>query len=188
MDVRVTAGLVGLALFVFVVVILYNRLVRLRFGVKTAWSDIDVHLKKRHDLLPPLVQAVKGYAGHEATTLEKLIRLRSAAMGAKNRSERVDAENHLSETLKSLFAVAEAYPDLKADTHFHELMKNVKAVEDNLEHARRLYNASVRDYNVASSVFPTSIVASAFSFQAESFFALAEQSAAREPVKLNLPE
>lgn len=183
MSMKIIAGIAGSALFLLVLIYLYNRLVRLRYGVRNSWSDIDVHLKKRYELLPNLIEAVKGYAAHENDTFTKVAQLRSAAMRAQAPLEKAKADNMLTETLKSLFAVAEAYPELKADAHYKEIMDNMKDIDDNIEHARRFYNATVRDYNVATEIFPTNIVASAFSFRQEQFFSLGDAAAERKPVK-----
>jgi LemA protein len=182
MSMKVIAGIAGSALFLILVIYLYNKLVRLRYAVRNSWSDIDVHLKKRYELLPNLIEAVKGYAAHESDTFARVTQLRSAAMRAQTPLEKARADNMLTETLKSLFAVAEAYPELKADAHYTEIMDNMKEIDDNIEHARRYYNATVRDYNVATDVFPTNVVASAFSFPHEQFFSLDDQ-AERKPVK-----
>ncbi len=184
MSMELLAGVVGLGIFVIAVIFLYNRFVRRRYAVRSAWSDIDVHLKKRYDLVPNLVESVKGYAGHERATFEKVTETRSAAMRASGPAEKSRAENMLAETLKSLFAVAEAYPALKADAQFQNLMTQLREIEDNIEYARRYYNAAVLNYNVAIGVFPANIVASAFSFRPEVFFELGESAAAREPVKV----
>ena len=172
MDVKMIAGLAGLAVFTIVVIIFYNRLVRLRYAALRSWSDIDVHLKKRYELLPNLVETVKAYAGHESTTLTRVIEGRAVAMRAASPGEKARAESQLAETLQGLFAVVEAYPALKADGRFQELMTQMRELEDNIEYARRYYNASVRDYNIAAEVFPSNIVASAFSFAPEEFFEL----------------
>ncbi len=184
MSMQLLAGLVGVGIFVIAVVFLYNRFVRRRYAVRSAWADIDVHLKKRYDLVPGLVEAVKGYAGHESATFTKVAEVRSAAMKASGPGEKSRAENMLAETLKSLFAVAEAYPALKADAQFQTLMTQLREIEDNIEYARRYYNAAVLNYNVSIGVFPANIIASAFSFRAEVFFELGESSGAREPVKI----
>jgi LemA protein len=183
MDMKVMAGLAGTVIFLAIVIYIYNRLVRLRYAVKNSWSDIDVHLKKRYELLPNLIEAVKGYTMHESETLLKIAQLRSSAMRAQTPLEKAKADNMLTQTLKSLFAVAEAYPELKADEHYKEIMANMKEIDDNIEHARRFYNASVKDYNVATGVFPTNIVASSFSFQPEDFFSLEDEEMERKPVK-----
>jgi len=183
MSFRIIAGIAGSVLFLIVVIYIYNKLVRLRYAVRNSWSDIDVHLKKRYELLPNLVEAVKGYAAHENDTFAKVAQLRSTAMRAQTPLQKARADNLLTETLKSLFAVAEAYPALKADAHYREIMANMKEIDDNIEHARRFYNATVRDYNIATDVFPTNVVASAFSFTPEEFFSLDDAAAERKPVK-----
>jgi len=183
MNFKVIAGLVGSALFLIVIIYFYNKLVRLRYTVRNSWSDIDVHLKKRYELLPNLIEAVKGYMAHESETFAKVTQLRSAAMRAQTPLDKAKADNMLTETLKSLFAVAEAYPELKADAHYKEIMADMKELDGNIEHARRFYNATVRDYNVATGVFPTNVVASAFSFHPEQFFSLDNKAVEREPVK-----
>jgi LemA protein len=172
MDVKIIAGLAGLAVFTIVLVFYYNRLVRLRYAALKSWSDIDVHLKKRHELLPNLVETVKAYAAHESTTLTQVIERRAMAMKAATPGEKGRAEGMLAETLQRLLAVAEAYPALKADAHFQQLMTQMRELEDNIEYARRYYNASVRDYNIMAEVFPSSIIASAFSFAPREFFEL----------------
>jgi LemA protein len=183
MTVKLIAGLAGVGLFVLIVIFIYNKLVRLRYIARNAWSDIDVHLKKRYDLVPNLVESVKGYAGHESETFIKVTQLRSAAMRSDSPGEKAKADNRLMETLRGLLAVVEAYPELKADKQFQELMADMKGIEDNIENARRYYNASVRDYNIATEVFPTNIVASAFSFTPEEFFELDDEMVERKPVR-----
>ncbi|OGD01936.1 MAG: hypothetical protein A2W63_03530 [Deltaproteobacteria bacterium RIFCSPLOWO2_02_44_9] len=185
MDVKIIAGVIGTMVFLLYVVYIYNKLVRLRYAVRNCWSDIDVHLKKRYELLPNLIEAVKGYATHEQETFMKVTELRSACMSAETPAEKAKAENMLMQTLKSLFALAEAYPALKADIHYKEIMSNMKEIDDNIEHSRRFYNAAVRDYNIATAVFPTNIVASSFSFKTEEFFSLENEAEERKPVKAN---
>ena len=184
-NIKIAAGIAGVVIFLLIVIYIYNKLVRLRYAVKNSWSDIDVHLKKRYELLPNLVEAVKGYTTHENETLAKITQLRSSAMGAQTPHEKARADNIITQTLKSLFALVEAYPDLKADAHYKEIMSNMKEIDDNIEHARRFYNASVKDYNVATDVFPTNIMASAFSFKPEEFFLLDDEAAERKPVKVS---
>lgn len=183
MSIRVIAGIAGSTLFLMVLIYIYNRLVRLRYVVRNSWSDIDVHLKKRYDLLPNLVETVKGYAAHEKDSFLKVTQQRSAAMRAQTPHEKARADNMLTETLKSLLSVVEAYPGLKADTHYIEIMTEMSEIEGNIEHARRFYNSTVRDYNVSTGVFPTNVVASAFSFQSEEFFSLDDPAVERKPVK-----
>lgn len=182
MHVKILAGLVGLAVFTIVIIIFYNRLVRFRYAALQAWSDIDVHLKKRYELLPNLVETVKAYASHERTTLTNVLEKRAMAMKATTPGEKAKAERMLAETLQGLFAVVEAYPELKADKHFQQLMTQMRDLEDNIEYARRYYNAAVRDYNIVTEVFPSNIVASAFSFAQQEFFELEAPDIERKQV------
>lgn len=184
MSTELMAGLIGIAVFLLIVMLLYNKLVRLRYVVRSSWSDIDVHLRKRYELVPNLVETVQGYAAHESDTLDRVTELRAAAMQAGTPGEKARAENGLTETLRTLFALVEAYPALKADGHFQDLMKQMRELEDNIEYARRYYNASVRDYNVATAVFPSKIVAAGFSFTPEEFFELTDPELERKPVKV----
>ena len=171
-------------IIIFAVIVIYNKLVRLRTTVKSSWSDIDVHLKKRYDLVPNLVETVKGYASHEKTVFEKVTEARSFAMKASTPVDKAKAENIFSETLKSLFAVAEAYPELKANTNFQQLQTQLKELEDNIEYARRYYNAVVRDYNIMTETFPSNMIATQFKFVKEEFFELEEPGVERKPVKV----
>jgi len=170
---------------IFSVIALYNKLVRLRNTVRSSWSDVDVQCKKRYDLVPNLVETVKGYASHEKSLFEKVTEARTMAMRASSPAEKAKAENMLTETLKSLFAVAEAYPDLKASVNFQQLQTQLKELEDNIEYARRYYNAVVRDYNIAIESIPSNIVASAFRFEREEFFELEAPEVERKPVKVS---
>ena len=174
------AGSIGTATFVVVVIIIYNRLVRLRYAVRSSWADIDVHLRKRYELVPNLVETVQAYTTHERETLTRVTEMRSAAMQARTPSAKARAEGVLTETIHSLLVLVEAYPTLKADAHFHDLMKQLRELEDAIEYARRYYNANVRDYNIAIGVFPSNIVAGTFGFAEEEFFALSADSKARE--------
>lgn len=185
MTIKITAGMIGVTVFLLFLIYIYNKLVRLRYAVRNTWSDIDVHLKKRYDLLPNLVEVVKGYAAHESETFEKIARLRTAAMHAQTPGEKARADKKLTENLKSILALVEAYPELKANENFKDLMSDMKMIEDNIEHARRYYNVSVREYNIAISVFPANIFASAFSFNPEEFFSLEDPSAERKTVKVS---
>ncbi|MGH9459830.1 MAG: LemA family protein, partial [Vicinamibacteria bacterium] len=164
MDLKMMAGLAGAVVFTIVVIAFYNRLVRSRYATQRSWSDIDVHLKKRYELLPNLVETVKAYAAHESATLTQVIEKRALAMRAVTPGEKAMAESMLSKTLQGLLAIAEASPALKADSHFRQLMTQMRELEDNIEYARRYYNAAVRDYNIVTEVFPSTIIASAFSF------------------------
>ncbi len=183
-------GLLGIfvGLIVLVVVfgiVIYNRLIRLRNTVKSSWSDIDVQLKKRYDLVPNLVETVKGYASHEKTVFERVTEARAAAMQASAPTEKARAENVFKETLKSLFAVAEAYPELKANANFMQLQSQLKELEDNIEYARRYYNAVVRDLNVLIESFPSNLIASSFKFEKGEFFELEIPEVERKPVKVS---
>lgn len=181
------AILIILGLFLLVVfagVAIYNKLIRLRNTVKSSWSDIDVQLKKRYDLVPNLVETVKGYASHERTVFEKVTQARSMAMQATAPGEKAKAENMLRDTLKSLFAVAEAYPELKANANFMQLQSQLKELEDNIEYARRYYNAVVRDFNILIESFPSNVIASMFTFKQAEFFELEAPAEERKPVKV----
>lgn len=162
----------------------YNRFVRLITCAKEAWSDIEVQMKRRYDLIPNLVSTVKGYAAHESTAFENVTKARAMAMGAGSLAEKAGAENMLSSALKSLFAVAEAYPELKANQNFLELQRELSDTEDKIQAARRFYNTNVRDLNIATDTFPSNFVAKIFNFAKMEFFGL-EDEAAREPVKVD---
>ena len=157
----------------------YNGLVKLGNRAKEAWADIDVQLKRRYDLIPNLVETVKGYATHEREVFEKVTEARNRAMGAKTMKERAEAENTLSDTLKTLFAVSEADPDLKASTNFLELQRELTDTEDKIQAARRFYNGNVRDLNIKIESFPANLIASALGFQKMELFEL-EEAAERE--------
>ena len=148
----------------------YNGLVRLRNQVENAWAQIDVQLKRRHDLIPNLVETVKGYAGHERQTLENVIQARNMAVSAKSVGDRAEAENMLTGALKSLFAVAEAYPNLKADQTFLRLQEELTSTENKVAFSRQFYNDSVLTYNTRSELFPVNIVAGMFGFGRREFF------------------
>lgn len=163
----------------------YNRFVALTNRVKEAWSDIEVQLKRRYDLIPNLVETVKGYAAHEAGTLEKVTEMRTRAMNATAPHEKAEAENMLSGALKSLFAVSENYPNLKANENFVELQRELTDTENKIQAARRFYNSVVQDLNTGLQSFPGNLIGSMFSFGEKEFFALSEQeAAAKEPVKV----
>ena len=165
------------------IIFTYNRLITLRNRAKEAWADIDVQLKRRYDLIPNLVETVKGYASHERGVFEKVTEARTRAMGARSMKERGEAENMLSSTLKSLFAVAENYPDLKASTNFLELQRELRDTEDKIQAARRFYNTNVRDLDTKIESFPANIVASIFGFKQIEFFEI-EEATARQPVSV----
>lgn len=153
-------------------VLAYNKLVQGRNRVQEAWSDIDIQLKRRHNLIPNILQTVKGYAAHESQTLAKVTAARTDALAAKSPQEHAQAENMLSSTLKTLFAVSENYPDLKANTNFLELQRELSDTENKIQAARRFYNGSVRDYNTSIQTVPTNIIANMFKFTVEQFFEL----------------
>lgn len=165
------------------VIFTYNRLITLRTRAKEAWSDIEVQLKRRYNLIPNLVETVKGYASHERELFEKVTKARTRAMGAKTMDEHSKAENMLSSTLKTLFAVSENYPQLKASENFLELQRELRDTEDKIQASRRFYNGNVRDLNIKIEVFPAKIVASLFNFKKMDLFEI-EEAVAREPVKV----
>ena len=177
--------LIILAVIVLAVVSIYNKLVRLRNTVKSSWSDIDVQCQKRYDLVPNLVETVKGYASHEKSVFENVTKARSMAMQATSPAEMAKAENMFRDTLKSLFAVAEAYPELKANTNFLQLQSQLQELENNIESARRYYNAVVRDYDILIESFPSNLVASQFKFEKEEFFELESPEVERKAVKVS---
>jgi len=162
---------------------IYNSLIKLRNRTDEAWSDIDVQLKRRYNLIPNLVETVKGYATHERELFEKVTKARTAAMGAQDPTEKAQAENALSGTLKSLFAVAENYPDLKANQNFLELQKELSDTENKIQAARRFYNGNVRDFNIKIQKFPNTLVAGTLGFKERDFFEVEEE--ARGPVKVS---
>jgi LemA protein len=155
----------------------YNRLVTLRQRVREAWADIDVQLKRRYDLIPNLVETVKGYAAHEKQVFENVTNARANAIAAGatgSPEQRAQAENILTGALRSVFAVAEAYPQLQASQNFRDLQEQLTATEDKIAFARRFYNGNVRDYNTALMTFPTNLLGSTFGFSAEQYFELAD--------------
>jgi len=160
----------------------YNGLIRLKNRVDEAWSDIDVQLKRRYDLIPNLVSTVKGYASHEKGVFEKVTEARTRAMGAQSAADKAKAENMLSQTLKSLFAVAENYPDLKANQNFLELQRELADTEDKIQASRRFYNGNVRDFNTKIQIFPNNIFAGMLGFSSREFFEA--EGEAKEPVKV----
>lgn len=152
----------------------YNRLVSLRVGVRSAWAGIDVQLKRRYDLIPNLVDTVKGYAAHEKETLQNVIAARNQAVAARSPAESAAAEGMLSGALRQLFAVAEAYPDLKANTNFLQLQGELASTENQVGGARTSYNRQVQEYNASIAIVPTVIIASLFGFREEEFFELSD--------------
>ncbi|MCK9378525.1 MAG: LemA family protein [Candidatus Moranbacteria bacterium] len=179
---------IGLILLVIAVVIViwvvsvYNGLIKLKNRVDEAWSDIDVQLKRRYDLIPNLINTVKGYASHEKELFEKVTEARTAAMGAQTPIEKEGAENMLSGTLKSLFAVAENYPDLKANQNFLELQRELSDTENKIQASRRFYNGNVRDFNIKIEIFPSNIIAGVLKFSKRDFFEAEEKE--KENVKV----
>ncbi|MFH0852728.1 MAG: LemA family protein [bacterium] len=175
--------LIVLAIVVLWVILAYNRFIRLRRRTDEAWSDIDVQLKRRHDLIPNLVETVKGYATHERELFEKVTEARAKAISASGRAEKAEAENALSGTLKSLFAVAENYPQLRASENFSRLQEELADTENKVQAARRFYNGNVRDLNIAIESFPSNVIAKMFSFKAAEFFEVAGEEE-REAVQV----
>ena len=165
------------------VILTYNKLITLKVRVKSAWSDIDVQLKRRHNLISNLVETVKGYAHHEKGVFEKVTEARAKAMQAGSIEDKAKAENMLSDTLKSLFAVAENYPELRASENFQKLQDQLTETEDKIQLARRFYNGSVRDYNTKRQTAPSNIVASIFRFKKMDFFEVKDEKD-REPVQV----
>lgn len=163
-----------LVVIAIVAVMMYNSLIKLREQVDAAWSDIDVQLKRRHDLVPNLVETVKGYASHEKETLERVIQARNAAVAAEGPEAQGQAENVLTGALRSIFALAEAYPQLQAAGGFRDLQASLQDIENAIQQSRRYYNAVVRDYNTRIAQVPTNIIAQAFRFTKREFFEIEE--------------
>ena len=184
-------GIIILGLLVLLVVLgigMYNSLVRLKVQTDNAWADIDVQLKRRYDLIPNLVETVKGYAGHEKGTLEAVINARNRAMNATSPTDKAQAENMLSGALKSLFALAEAYPQLRAIESFTSLQNSLSQIEDTVQNARRYYNAVVRDLNTKIQQFPTNIFANMLGFKPREFFEVTAPAEREAPkVSFNAP-
>ena len=170
--------------FLLFLVFKYNGFITLRNRAKEAWADIDVQLKRRYDLIPNLVNTVKGYPTHESTAFEKVSEARSLAMQAGTPKEKGEAENMLTGTLKSLFAISEAYAELKANTNFLQLQNELSDTENKIQAARRFYNGNVRDLNTAIQTFPGNLIARMFKFTDMEFFQLEEGSAEKEPVEV----
>jgi len=186
----IAAIIVPIVVVVAIIIILllagvgiYNGIVTLRNRIDNAWSQIDVQLRKRYDLIPNLVETVKGYAAHERETLEKVIQARALGIDAKSVGDQSKAENMITSTLKSLFAVAEQYPNLKADQHFTKLMEELNGIESNIAYARQFYNDSVLQYNTKIQTFPGNVFAGWYKFTAREYFEITEPEA-RGPVKV----
>ncbi len=164
--------LAAVAILVLGIILMYNGLVRLRAQCNNAWADIDVQLKRRHDLVPNVVETVKGYAAHERETLDSVVAARSRAMAAQTPGAKAEAEGMLTQALKSLFALAEAYPQLRAVESFTQLQTTLTQIEGALQSARRYYNAVVRDLNTRIAQFPSNLIANLFAFKPREFFEL----------------
>jgi LemA protein len=180
-------ALVILAVLVILyVIIVFNGFITLKTRTEEAWSDIEVQLKRRYDLIPNLVNSVKGYAKHEKETFEKITEARTAAMSAKGIKEQSKAENQITEALKSIFAVAENYPDLKANQNFLQLQDELSDTENKIEASRRFYNANVRDLNIKIKSFPSNVIANSFKFEPKDLFEIAasEKEAAKSAPKI----
>ena len=175
-------GVVGVLAIWFIAT--YNGLITLKNKVEEGWADIETQLKRRYDLIPNMVETVKGYATHESGTLENVTKARNMAMAANSLEEKAQAENMLAGTLKTLFAVAENYPDLKANQNFMDLQQTLRDVEDHLQLARRYFNAVVRDFNTRLQVFPTNMIGGMLGFKDKQFFQVENQTE-RENVKVS---
>lgn len=182
MDILLWAIIIIIVILVLWLVAVFNSLIRLKNRTQEAFSDIDVQLKRRHDLIPNLIETVKGYAKHERELFEKVTAARTAAINAKGIAEKGKAENMLSQTLKSIFAVAENYPDLKASQNFLQLQDELSDTENKIQAARRFYNGNVRDLNIKIEVFPNNLVAGILGFKQFEFFQA--EAGERESVKV----
>lgn len=171
------------AILSFWLIALYNSLIKLRNQTQEAWSDIDVQLKRRYDLIPNLVETAKGYAKHEQETFQKVIEARNSAMSTENVEDKAQAENMLSSTLKSIFALAESYPDLKANQNFLKLQDELSDTENKIQASRRFYNGNVRDYNTKKQTFPNNVLVNFFNFENFAFFEADENE--KENVKVS---
>ncbi|HEX7259788.1 MAG TPA: LemA family protein [Candidatus Saccharimonadia bacterium] len=180
MELWIVLGVI--AVIAIALIVIYNGLVSSKNRVDESWSDINVQLKRRYDLIPNLVTSVKGYATHESKVFQDVTTARSAAMGATSVHEKAQAENMLAETLKSLFAVSEAYPDLKASQNFQQLSEELVDTEDKIQAARRFYNGNVRDFNTKLQVFPTNMVGGMMGFKDREFFEADNQTEIEKPV------
>ncbi len=173
---------IGIGVVVFWFVFKYNSFINLKTRAEEAWADIDVQLKRRYDLIPNLISAVKGYATHESSAFEKVTNARAAAMGAKTMGEHSKSEAMLGSAITGLFGIAEAYPDLKANTTFLQLQNELSDTENKIQASRRFYNTNVRDLDAGIDMFPGNIVASMFKFKKMDYFELEEGSVQKEPV------
>jgi LemA protein len=182
----ILAIVIIVSLILLAIIFMYNGLVRLNTRTDEAWSDINVQLKRRYDLIPNLINTVKGYAKHEKSVFEDVTKARANAMNAQGPEDTAKAENQFTETMKSLFAVAEAYPDLKANENFKELQAELTDTEDKIQASRRFYNGSVRDLNIKIKTFPTNMFANMLGFKKREFFEVdeAEQAAVAKPTEV----
>lgn len=178
--------LIVVLVFVFWFAMTFNRFIRLKNMIKQSWSDIDVQLKRRHDLIPKLVETVKGYSIHEKNTLEAVVQARNSCTSAREGKDRQNAETLLGNGLRQLFALAESYPDLKANENFLELQQQISEVEDNIQMARRFYNGAVKLFNVQLESFPSLIVGKLFHYQAAEFFEL--EAGEEKPPEISFQE
>ena len=176
-----TTIIIVIAALILILIVLYNSLVRSRVYVREAWSDIEVQLKRRYNLIPNLVETVKGYASHEKGVLESVVQARAKALNARGVEEHAQAENILTGALKNLFALAEAYPQLRASENFQKLQDELTDTEDKIQAARRFYNSTVMSINTKVEQFPTNLVAAWFGFHKEKFFELDTAAAAAVP-------
>ena len=176
-------SLVLIGLIVVWVIVLFNGLIKLKNRVEEAWSDIDVQLKRRYDLIPNLIETVKGFAKQEREVLESVTEARTRAMGAQDTKDQVEAENMLSDTLKSLFAVSENYPDLKSNENFLELQRELSDTENKIQASRRFYNGNVRDFNTKIQTFPNNMIAGTLNFNEKEFFEAGEEEKKNIDVK-----
>lgn len=172
------------AIVIAYIIVSYNGFISLKNRARNAWSDIDVQLKQRHDLVPNLVSTVQGYASHEKAVLEDVTRLRSQAMQMQSTQQRGNAEGELSNAIKSIFAISESYPDLRADKNFRDLQTQLTEIENNIQYARRYYNAVVRDFNTKCEMFPSNLIASFFNFSRLPYFQV--DAMEREPVDMGM--
>ena len=173
--------LIIVAVIILWLILVFNRLIRFKNRTQEAWSDIDVQLKRRYDLIPNLIETVKGYASHEKDVFEKVTEARTKAMGATGTAEKAQAENMLSGALKTLFAVSENYPQLRASENFLKLQEELSDTENKIQAARRFYNGNVRDFNIAQETFPTNLIASALGFKKAEFFEIDEPAEKEAP-------
>ncbi len=178
-------AIIIIAAIVVIAIGIYNSLIKSRNRVDEAWSDIEVQLKRRYDLIPNLVQTVKGYAAQESSVLENVTKARTAAMQAGSMEEKLKDENMLSGALKSLFAVSESYPDLKSNQNFMQMQRDLTDTEDKIQASRRFYNGTVRDFNTKLQVFPTNLFASMLGFKVREFFDIDEKGPEGQPVKVD---